>query len=95
VVNRKLTAPFVGKAYLMKTLIFLMAWCILFVLCWPVALLALLVFPLVWLLSLPLRLVGITVGAFFALFRAILYLPARLLGWRGRSSLSPRMVRAR
>ncbi len=68
----------------MKTLIFLVAWCILFVLCWPLALLALLLFPLVWLLSLPLRLVGITVGALFALLKAILFLPARLLGWRPR-----------
>ncbi len=68
----------------MKTLIFIVAWCILFVLCWPLALLALLLFPIVWLLSLPLRLVGITVGAFFALLRALLYLPARVLGWRPR-----------
>ena len=68
----------------MKTLIFLVAWCILFVLCWPLALLALLLFPLVWLLSLPLRLVGITVGALFAFLKAILFLPARLLGWRPR-----------
>ncbi len=55
-----------------------------FVLCWPLALLALLLFPLVWLLSLPLRLIGITVGALFALLKAILLLPARLLGWRPR-----------
>ncbi len=68
----------------MKTLIFLVAWCILFVLCWPLALAALLLFPIVWLLSLPLRLVGITVGALFALLRALLYLPARVLGWRPR-----------
>ncbi len=68
----------------MKTLIFIVAWCILFVLCWPLALLALLLFPLVWLLSLPLRLIGITVGALFALLKAILFLPARLLGWRPR-----------
>ncbi len=58
------------------------AWCILFVLCWPVALLALILFPLVWLLSLPLRLIGITMTAIFALIRAVLFLPARLLGWR-------------
>ena len=66
----------------MKLLIFLVGWCILFVLCWPVALLALVLFPLVWLVSLPLRLVGITVGAVFALIRALLFLPARVLGWR-------------
>jgi len=68
----------------MKTLILFVGWCILFVLCWPVALLALILFPVVWLLSLPLRLVGITLGAVFALVRALLFLPARLLGWRRR-----------
>jgi hypothetical protein len=55
-------------------------WCLLFVLCWPLALLALVLWPIVWLLSLPLRLVGITVAAAFALLRALLFLPARLLG---------------
>ena len=43
----------------MKALILLVGWCILFVLCWPVALLALILFPVVWLLSLPLRLIGV------------------------------------
>lgn len=66
----------------MKALILFVAWCILFVLCWPVALLALILFPVVWLLSLPLRLIGITVAAAFALVRALMFLPARLLGWR-------------
>jgi len=66
----------------MKVLILFVSWCILLVLCWPVALLALVLFPLVWLLSLPLRLVGITLGAAFALLRALLFLPARLLGGR-------------
>jgi uncharacterized membrane protein YgaE (UPF0421/DUF939 family) len=56
------------------------------VLSWPVAVLALLLFPFVWLLSLPLRLVGITVGALFAFVRALLFLPARLLGWRSRAA---------
>ena len=55
-------------------------WCLLFVLCWPLALLALVLWPLVWLLTLPLRLIGITVEAVFALLRAVLFLPARLLG---------------
>ena len=67
----------------MKAMIFFVGWCILFVLCWPLALLALVLAPLVWLLSLPLRLGGITVTALFALLRAILMLPARLLGMRG------------
>ena len=66
----------------MKTLILFIGWCILFVLCWPLALLALILFPFVWLLSLPLRLIGITFGAVFALIRALLFLPARLLGGR-------------
>ena len=65
----------------MKALILFVGWCILFVLCWPLAILALVLFPIVWLLSLPLRLIGMTVGAVFALIRTILFLPARLLGW--------------
>jgi hypothetical protein len=58
-------------------------WCILFVLAWPLALLVLVLFPFVWLLSLPFRLVGITLEAMFALVKAILFLPSRLLGYRG------------
>ncbi|MBK6736136.1 MAG: hypothetical protein IPG61_19125 [bacterium] len=57
-------------------------WCILFVLCWPVAVLGLFLYPLVWLLLIPFRLVGITVGAVLALFKAIITLPARILGQR-------------
>ena len=68
----------------MKVLILFVGWCILFVLCWPVALLALILLPVVWLLSLPLRLIGITLNAVFALVRALLFLPARLLGGRRR-----------
>jgi len=68
----------------MKALVLFVGWCILFVLCWPLAVFALILFPLVWLLSLPLRLVGITMEAVFALLRALLFLPARLLGWRRR-----------
>lgn len=62
----------------------LLLWLLLFVLCWPLALLALVLWPLVWLLSLPFRLVGITFDALFALLRAALMLPARLLGDRPR-----------
>jgi uncharacterized membrane protein YgaE (UPF0421/DUF939 family) len=58
----------------------------LFVLCWPLAILALILFPLVWLVSLPLRLIGITLGAVFALLKAILYLPARILGYAKRDA---------
>jgi len=66
----------------MKALIFFVGWCILFVLCWPLAVLALVLLPIVWLVSLPLRLVGITIEAVFSLIRALLFLPARLLGHR-------------
>jgi len=57
-------------------------WLLLFVLCWPVALLALLLYPIVWLLLLPFRLVGIAVGGVFSLLRAVVTLPARMLGAR-------------
>jgi hypothetical protein len=60
-------------------------WVILFVLCWPIALLALLLYPIVWLLLLPLRLLGITVNAAFDLFKAVITLPARLLRGPGRT----------
>ena len=69
----------------MKTLMVFIAWCILFVLSWPLALMALVLFPFVWLLLLPFRLVGITVGAVFALLAAIFFLPARLLGHRAKA----------
>jgi len=65
----------------MKALILFIGWCILFVLCWPVAVLALILLPLVWLASLPFRLIGIAIEAAFALLRALLMLPARILGW--------------
>ncbi|MBA4218363.1 hypothetical protein I6F30_38130 [Bradyrhizobium sp. NBAIM20] len=57
-------------------------WCLLFVLCWPLALLALVLWPLVWLLTLPFRLLGIAVEGVFSLLRALLMLPARVLGGR-------------
>ena len=57
-------------------------WCLLFVLCWPLALLALVLYPVIWLLTLPLRLIGISVNAVFALLSALLFLPARALGQR-------------
>jgi hypothetical protein len=66
----------------MKILIVMIGWCLLFVLCWPLALLALVLFPIVFLISLPFRLLGITLAAVFALVRALLFLPARLLGFR-------------
>ncbi|MDP9083121.1 MAG: hypothetical protein M3N50_05080 [Pseudomonadota bacterium] len=66
----------------MKSLLVIVGWCLLFVVCWPLALLAILLWPLLWLLSLPLRLLAITFDAVFALLRSILFLPARLLGYR-------------
>jgi len=57
-------------------------WLVLFVLCWPLALLALVLYPIVWLFLLPFRLVGIAVDGVFSLLRAVLTLPARLLGAR-------------
>jgi len=54
-------------------------WLILLVICWPVALLALVLYPIVWLLLLPFRLLGITVTAVLALFAAMIMLPARIL----------------
>jgi hypothetical protein len=54
-------------------------WCILFVLCWPLALMALILYPFVWLLLLPFRILGIAVGGVLELLRAIIMLPARAL----------------
>lgn len=66
----------------MKALLFFVGWCLLLVLCWPLALVALVLAPLLWLLSLPLRLLGIAFDGVFALLRAVFMLPARLLGGR-------------
>lgn len=57
-------------------------WLLLFVLCWPLAIVALVLWPLFWLLSIPFRILGIGLEAVFELLRAILLLPARLLGGR-------------
>jgi hypothetical protein len=66
---------FLGGSLMVKFLL----WLILLVLCWPLALLALLLYPIVWLLLLPFRLLGITVSAVFDLLKAIITLPARVL----------------
>ena len=68
----------------MSSLLTVLVWCVLFVLCSPLALLALVAWPLIWLVSLPFRLVGIAFDAAFALLRTVLFLPARLLGYRDR-----------
>ena len=57
-------------------------WCILLVLCWPLALFALIVYPLVWILLIPFRLAGLAVDGVFELLRGIITLPARLIGGR-------------
>lgn len=62
----------------------LLLWLILFVVAWPVALLALLLYPLVWLLALPFRIIGISVAGVLETVRAIVMLPARVLGGRPR-----------
>ena len=56
-----------------------LAWCFLFVVCWPVALLALVAYPFIWLLLLPFRIVGIAVHGVLALIAAVIMFPARLL----------------
>lgn len=65
-----------------SAMLLVIGWCLLLVLCWPLALLALVLAPLLWLLSLPLRLLGIAFDGVFALLRAVVLLPARLLGHR-------------
>lgn len=60
-------------------------WLVLFIVCWPLAILAVILFPIVWLLTLPLRLIGIGVEAIFETLRAVLLLPARLLRGPGRA----------
>ncbi len=66
----------------MTTLLLLIGWCLLALLSLPLALAVLLLWPLIWLISLPFRLLGVAMDAVFALLRAILFLPARLLGAR-------------
>jgi hypothetical protein len=63
----------------------LLLWCILLVLCWPIAILALILYPIIWLLLLPLCIVGIAVGGVLSLFKALIFLPARLLGGPSRA----------
>ena len=67
----------------MKVLLFVVGWLVLLVLSWPLAILFLVLAPLVWLVALPFRLLGLVIGALFALVKRLLYLPARILGHRG------------
>lgn len=64
----------------MKALLVLLLWAIVLVLCWPLALLILLAWPILWLLSIPFRIVGALMEALLAFIKALLFLPARLLG---------------
>jgi hypothetical protein len=64
-------------------------WFILLVVCWPIALLVLVLWPFIWLLSLPFRAVALSFDAVFALLRAILFLPARILGYRDNTARRP------
>lgn len=68
----------------MKFLITLLLWVILMVLCWPLALLLLVLWPILWLLSIPFRIVGVLMESLLALIKALLFLPARLLGWKDK-----------
>ena len=70
----------------MTFMLAIIAWLLLFVVCWPLAIMALLLWPVLWLLSLPFRLLAISFDALFALLRAVLFLPARLLGHRPTSA---------
>jgi hypothetical protein len=69
----------------MKILLLTIAWFLLLVLSWPLALLALVLWPVIWLLMLPFRLLGIAVNGVFALLQAIVMLPARLLGGHAKA----------
>ena len=55
-------------------------WCVLFILCWPIALLALLLYPIVWILTLPFRILGIAIEGILEFLKAVLFLPSRILG---------------
>lgn len=67
----------------MSFVLAVIAWCLLFILAWPLALLAIVLLPLLWLLSLPFRVLGVLVEALLAFIKAVLLLPARILGHRG------------
>ena len=67
----------------MSFVLVVLAWCVLFVVAWPLALLAIVLLPLLWLLSIPFRIFGALVEALLAFIRAVFFLPARILGHRG------------
>lgn len=67
----------------MKTLLTLILWAILLVLCWPIAILILFLWPLLWLVAIPFRVIGTLMEAILSLVKSILFLPARILGYKG------------
>lgn len=67
----------------MSFVLVVLAWCVLFVVAWPLAIMAILLLPLLWLLSIPFRIFGALVEALLAFIKAVFFLPARLLGHRG------------
>ena len=72
----------------MKILLTLILWALLLVLCWPIAILALVLWPVAWLLSIPFRVVGIAMEAFLAFVKSVLFLPAKLLGYKEKNITS-------
>lgn len=66
----------------MHLLFLIIAWMVLLAVSWPLALLVIVLMPLIWLLSLPFRILGVVVDAMLALIKALLFLPARILGYR-------------
>jgi hypothetical protein len=67
----------------MQFLLIVLVWCLLFAIAWPLAILLMFLLPILWLLSIPFRIFGILLGAVLAFLKALLFLPARLLGHRG------------
>jgi hypothetical protein len=67
----------------MQFVLVVLAWCLVFVIAWPLAIALVFLLPLLWLLSIPFRIVGVLLGAVLAFIKALLFLPARLLGHRG------------
>jgi hypothetical protein len=70
----------------MMVFIVLMLWLLLFSVSWPLAVIALLIWPVIWLVSLPFRILGMLFSGILAVIKMIFFLPARLLGWKPRSS---------
>jgi hypothetical protein len=67
----------------MQFVLVVIAWCLLFVIAWPLAIALVVLLPLLWLLSIPFRIFGILLASVLAFLKALLFLPARLLGYRG------------